>query len=97
MLQHHRRTKRTDSILAGLDKKDASHEDLPLLHLCLGMIMGLGKRDIPRFEDGKTEYRRIIIKIVKSCPLASSAKARTLNLRCNFYSKCSRQRAIAVQ
>jgi hypothetical protein len=33
-------------------KKDPSHEDLPLLHLCLGMIMGLGKRDIPRFEDG---------------------------------------------
>jgi hypothetical protein len=32
---------------------DPSHEYLPLLYLCLGMIMGLGKRDIPRFEDGK--------------------------------------------
>jgi hypothetical protein len=70
MLQHHRRTKRTDSIFTDLDKKDPSHEDLPLLYLCLGMIMGLGKRDIPRFEDGKTEYKRIIIKIVKRCPLA---------------------------
>jgi hypothetical protein len=52
MLQHHRRTKRTDSILTDLFNKDPSHEDLPLLYFCLGMIMGLGKRDIPRFEDG---------------------------------------------
>jgi hypothetical protein len=46
-------TQRTDSTLTNLDKKDQSHESLPLLYLCLGMIMGLGKRDIPRFEDGK--------------------------------------------